>query len=388
MKERHFSARHLIFSALAGMLATLLAVCLALWLSLGPQALALLEAWGVIQTQFVGEYDPDETVDSALEGMVDGLGDRWSYYLTAADYEAQNQRRGNSYVGIGVTVAYSDERGLLVLSVKEDSPAGEAGLCEGEIIAAVDGVSLAGEARYEGTELIQGEIGETVVLTVLDIQGSEREVTLVRAELQNASVSYELLESGVGYVKLKNFYTNSAEQLNSAVDELVAQGASALIFDMRNNGGGYVSELTAMLDHLLPEGPIFRTQTKSGREEVIESDEACVDLPMAVLVNANTYSAAEFFAAQLQETVGALIIGEETSGKGYSQQAIPLPNGGALNLSTAHYTTGAGVSLVGTGVTLDAEVELSEEEALALQAGVLEYGQDAQLQKALQMLGK
>jgi len=141
-----------------------------------------------------------------------------------------------------------------------------------------------------------------------------------------------------------------------------------------------------MLDYLLPAGPIFRSETRGGRETVTESDESCVDLPMATLVNADTYSAAEFFAAQLQESVGAPIVGEETSGKGYSQQAIPLPNGGALNLSTGRYRTGAGVSLIGTGVRLDAEVALSEEDGMALLMGTLEHSEDAQLQAALEEL--
>ena len=172
-----------------------------------------------------------------------------------------------------------------------------------------------------------------------------------------------------------------------AARELEEQGARALIFDMRNNGGGYVGELTKMLDSLLPEGPIFRTRSKNGEEEVVESDGEHIALPMATLVNAGTYSAAEFFAAQLQESVGALIVGEATSGKGYSQQAIPLFNGGALNLSTGRYATGAGVSLIGTGVSLDAELSLTEEKARLLKEGRLPEGEDDQLQSALELLG-
>ena len=159
------------------------------------------------------------------------------------------------------------------------------------------------------------------------------------------------------------------------MEELQEQGAGALIFDMRNNGGGYVDELTRMLDYLLPEGPIFRSEGRWGREVVTRSDESCVELPMATLVNAGTYSAAEFFAAQLQESAGAFIVGEATSGKGYSQQAIPLPNGGALNLSTGRYRTGEGISLIGTGVSLD--VELSQEEG---------DGEDRQLQAAIEKI--
>lgn len=388
MKRPRFFAYHMILSALAGACFALAAVALALWFFVGPQCLAFLEAWGLAQTQFVGEYDPDSAMDSALGGLVDGLGDRWSYYLNAEDYAAQNQRRSNSYVGIGVTISYEDLRGLLILSVKAGGPADQAGLKPGEIITAVDGFSLAGEeAQREGSGRIQGEAGVAVTLTVLSPEGEQRQVEAVRAPVQNDSVSsYTLLEDDVGYVALSNFYSGSAGQLNAAVDDLVAQGARALVFDMRNNGGGYVSELTDMLDHLLPEGPIFRSRTKSGKEEVVESDAACVDLPMAVLVNANTYSAAEFFAAQLRESGVAVVVGDATSGKGYSQQAIPLPNGGAVNLSTGKYFTGEGVSLIGTGVTLDRELSLDREAYAALVAGTLEPQDDVQLLAALELL--
>ena len=199
---------------------------------------------------------------------------------------------------------------------------------------------------------------------------------------------YELLDGGVGYVKLENFYSHSAEKLIGAVDDLTRQGAKALVFDMRDNGGGYVGELTDMLDRLLPEGVIFRTQSRDGPEERVESDAQCVEIPMAVRVNADTYSAAEFFAAELREAAGAAVVGVETSGKGYSQQAIPLLGGGAMNISTARYYTGNGISLIGTGVSLDAEVALTAEKEAALRAGTLAHADDEQLQKALELLGQ
>lgn len=389
MKQPKFYLRHLILTGVGAVVCTLLTVALLLNLLLGPKCLTLLEAWGMIQLKFAEEYDPDKAIDSALDGMVNGLGNRWSYYLNAQEYAAQTTRRNNSYVGVGITVNYTDPRGLLILSVQEGGSAAEAGIRPGEIITAVDGISLAGEGQEQGVELIQGEEGTTVKLTLLDSEGAERELEVTRKVIQNQSVSVcELLPGSVGYIRLANFYSNSASQLNAAVDDLVAQGAKALLFDMRENGGGYVHELTAMLDHLLPEGPIFRMQYKDGTEEVTESDEACVDLPMAVLVNADTYSAAEIFAAQLKESVGAGIIGEETSGKGNFQQAYQLRNGGALNISTGRYCTGGGVSLVGTGVDLDEELSLSGEDLAALQAGTLAYEEDEQLQKALEWLSE
>lgn len=389
MNKKRYALWQLLLTVLGSVLLTLAVIGTALWLTLGPDTLAMLQAWNIVNTRFVGEYDKGETVDAALNGMIQGLGDRWSYYLNAENLTSQNQRRNNRYVGIGVTVDYSDPRGLTVLTVKKEGPAWQGGLVPGEIITAVDGFSLAGEAQQEGTVRIQGEAGTTVKLTVLNEVGEERQVELTRASIENDSVtSYTLLENGVGYVALANFYSGSGNQLIAAVDELVEQGATALVFDMRNNGGGYVHELTQMLDHLLPEGPVFRSQTKNGKEEVTYSDADCVDLPMAILVNGNTYSAAEFFAAQLKETEGSVIVGEPTFGKGFSQQTLDLVNGGALNISTGKYFTGGGVSLIGTGLTLDAEVVLDEEQTRSLLLGTLTPEEDPQLQKALELLEK
>lgn len=382
MKQRRFNGLHMLVSALAGILATLLVLALLL----GPKSLSLLTAWGAVRTRFVGDYDPDKALDSALEGLVYGLDDRWSFYLNAEDSAYQRQREDNRYVGIGVTVSYDHPQGLALMAVYPGGSAEKAGLKVGEIITAVDGVSVAGEAQQTAVDAIKGEAGSEVTLTVLDDSGKTREVTLTRAAVEGQLVRYELLDNGVGYIAVSRFYTGCARQFNAAVDDLVEQGAAALVFDMRNNGGGYVRELTDMLDHLLPEGPIFRSRDVMGAEEVVQSDENYVNLPMATLVNEDTYSAAEIFAAQLQESVGALIVGVETSGKGYSQQTVNLPNGGAIHLSTGKYTTGAGVSLVGAGVTLDAEAALTEEERQALNAGRLAHEDDPQLQKALELL--
>lgn len=370
MTQKRFSLLHLFLAVVLTLGVTVGGSLLALRLTVGEGALSLLEGLMLVNTRFVGEYEPVEAVDAALEGMVKGLGDRWSYYLNAEAYEAQNLRRKNQYVGIGVTVSYEREEGLLILEVTPGSPAEEAGLLPGEVITRAEGVSLAGEGRYQGSEYIRGEAGTTAVLEVLGTGGTTRTVEVRREAVATDPVSYEMLEDSVGYVKLANFYENSAQRLKEAVEDLQAQGARALVFDMRNNGGGYLTQLTEMLDFLLPEGPIFISRSRSGREEVIQSDAACVDLPMAVLVNEDTYSAAEFFAAQLQEDGAAVIVGVPTSGKGYSQQTFPLPHGGALNISTAAYFTGDGTSLIGTGLRLDAQVEQTEEGDAQLEAAL------------------
>lgn len=386
MRKKRFSALAVVLSVVLTLVISLGGVALAAWLTIGAQGLTLLEGLALINTRFVGEYEKDGVTDAAMSGMVAGLNDRWSYYLNPESYAANQERRQNQYVGIGVTVSYEDERGLLVTIVNEGGPAEKAGLQAGDIIISAEGTSLAGEARYEGVNLIQGEAGTPVSLGIMAADGTERTVEVAREKLETNPVEYEMLDGNVGYIQVKNFYRRSADGVKAAVDDLVGQGAVSLVFDMRNNGGGYLDELTEMLDYLLPEGPIFRSRDRAGNEQVTNSDAHCIDLPMATLVNKSTYSAAEFFGAELQEWGVGVIVGEETTGKGYSQQTYPLPGGGGLGISTGAYFTGQGTSLIGTGVTLDQECVLTDEENALLKAGKLPRGDDAPLQAAIKLL--
>ena len=181
MRQKRFSLLHLLLAVLLTAAAVLAGGTLLLNRSLGAGGRSLVEALNLVNTLFVGEYDETEVVDAALEGMVSGLGDRWSYYLTADELAAQNQRRTNQYVGIGVTVSYEREEGLEIQAVTASGPAEAAGLQVGELITAVDGTSLAGEARYEGANLIQGEEGTSVTLEITGTDGSVRTVEVERA---------------------------------------------------------------------------------------------------------------------------------------------------------------------------------------------------------------
>lgn len=386
MKKRRFSAVHLLAAVLLAVALTLAGGVLTLRVILGAEGLGMMEAMLLIKTKFVGEHDIGAATDQAMDALIDGLGDRWSYYMDADAYAAQQESRSNSYVGIGVTVTYPEEGGLMIQSVTEGGPAAAAGLVPGERITAVDGTPLTAENQQEAAAMVRGPEGTQVTLTVEDAGGGVREVTVTRATVEEHPAEGELLPDGTGLVTIRNFNSRCAEESIAAVEDLVDQGAERLVFDVRNNGGGYVSELTELLDYLLPEGPIFRSRTKEGLERVVTSDASCVDLPMAVLVNGNTYSAAELFAAQLQEMDWGVVVGEPTFGKGFSQQTFSLANGGAINLSTARYYTGQGVSLIGAGLTLDQEVALTEEEAAKLAAGTLSPQEDPQLQAALALL--
>lgn len=358
MKEKRFTLKALIWTMVATVIFTVALVVFVAWLRLGSGGLALLRAVDLVEQRFVGEYDQTELYDGALSGLADSLGDRWSYYLTAEEYAALLQRRSNSYVGVGLTYTFlEDYSGFEILEITPSGPAERAGLKPGEIVRCVNGTALTPKNFQELVDSISGEADMVVAFTVEDTAGECREVEITRAAIEQTPVEYKMLGDSIGYVRLQNFYQNSSNALQAAVEDLQSQGAKALLFDVRSNPGGYVTELTQMLDFLLPEGPIFTQRTKTGPVEVIQSDANCVELPMAVLINQDSYSAAELFAAQLRESVSAPLIGSRTCGKGYYQQAITLPGGGALNLSTGIYTTGSGLSLIGSGLTPDVEEE-------------------------------
>lgn len=357
------------------------------WQALGQDGQALLQAYRLVTGKFVGEYDQRTMVESTLENMVTALGDRWSGYLDPQEAQQVKTARANTYVGIGVTVGQEPEDGLEILRVTEGGPAQAAGLASGEIIRGVDGQTITAENRADLVNAIQGEAGTTVTLEVEGADGARRTVEVTRQEIHGLTAAWTMLADQVGLVSIQNFYSGTADLVKQGVEELQAQGARALVFDLRNNPGGYVTELTEILDFLLPEGTIFISRTNDGEETVYTSDAACVDLPMAVLVNAESYSAAEFFAAELREAAGAVVAGEQTSGKGYSQMLFTLADGSAISLSTARYYTGSGISLIGTGVTPEPLVALSQEEAQRLLAGTLPPEEDPQLQSALEALG-
>lgn len=354
--------------------------------ALGSDGVTLLQADRLIREKFVGDYDETAHRETTLEAMVDSLGDRWSYYLTPQEYQQVQDTRSNSYVGIGIMVSRDQPDGLLILSVTEGGPAQEAGLLAGEIIRAVDGTTVTEKTKEDCVTAIKGAEGTSVQLEVEGTDGVLRTVEVERRNIQGITATWKMVEGNVGLITIQNFYSGTADLVRQGVEALTGQGAKALVLDVRNNPGGYVTELTEILDLLLPEGDIFISRSYNGREKVYTSDADCVDLPLAVLVNGDSYSAAEFLAAQLRESAGAVVAGTRTCGKGYSQMLYALYDGSAIGLSTARYYTGGGESLIGVGLEPDPSVELTEEAKAKLLVGELPYEEDLQLQAAIKAL--
>lgn len=340
----------------------------------------------LILTSFAGDADKTKIEDAAADAMVNAMGDRWSYYIPAAELPSFLENSENAYVGIGVTVqATDDNSGLMVIAVQPGGPAEEAGVQLGDVIIQVDGESAQDRTVTEISAMIKGEEETVVSITVLR-SGEGITMSMTRKRMETTVASSKLLNEHVGLVTIQNFDERCADETIAAIKALLNQGADMLLFDVRNNPGGYVDELTKVLDYLLPEGNLIRTVGTDGSDETVTSDADCVKVPMAVLVNENTYSAAELFAVDLSEYGVARIFGQKTSGKGFFQQVFQFSDGSAAGISVGRYYTSQGNNLEGIGLTPDEEIKLDDESEALLYNGMLEPENDAQLQAAMSYL--
>lgn len=389
--EKKANWKGIVLKALSYLLVALLASLLTVTVILLTTDTKLNVLQGVLEQCFIGETDRQKLQDAAADAMVEALGDRWSYYIPASEYAAHQENKTNTYVGIGVTVQAREEKdGINIVRVEPGGSAQEAGLLPGDILVAVDGQSLVGMDINQAKALITGKEGTKVTVRVL--RGTEeKSFELTRKRLSVEVASGQMLENNIGLVRIKNFNSNCAKQTMEEVNALLSQGAKALIFDVRYNPGGYVNELVPLLDQLLPEGDLFRSLSYTGFESVDRSDEKCVDVPMAVLINGSSYSAAEFFAAALEEYEWAVVIGEPTCGKGYYQNTIALPDGSAVNLSVGKYFTPKGVCLADVGgLKPQGEflVEVDDQTAALIYSQLLDPKEDPQIQTAVKALLK
>lgn len=351
-----------------------------------PETSKLQELSDLIEECFIGEADRTAYEDAAADAMVNALGDRWSYYIPADEYQAHVEQMKNSYVGIGITIVVTEDgSGFQVTKVNPGAPAEEAGMQPGDVVVGIGGKSCEGMSTEDARNMVRGETGTQVQLSVLR-NGTTMELEVTRKQVLTAVAEAELLEGNTGLITIVNFDERCASETIEAIEAMLEQGAEALVFDVRFNPGGYKEELVDVLDYLLPEGPLFRSEDYRGRVSVDESDESCLDIPMAVLVNADSYSAAEFFAAALSEYEAAVIVGQQTTGKGYFQGTYQLSDGSAVGLSIGKYTTPKGVSLADVGITPDVVVEVDEETALGIYADTLPAMEDPQILAALEAL--
>ena len=346
----------------------------------------LNELQDLIEKKYIGDTDPDTLEDGAAAGMIEAMGDRWSYYIPLSEVEAHEEAMANAYVGVGITILLDKkEEGFLIQQVNPHGPAHEAGILPGDILTGIEDQTTAEMLSTDAKDLIRGPEGTTVHVTILR-DGEKLPFILERKTIKVDVAVGEMITDNIGLVTIANFDDRCAKEAIKAIEELRSQGAEKLIFDVRFNPGGYAHELVRLLDYLLPEGELFRTVDYAGHERVDTSDASFLDMPMAVLVNGDSYSAAEFFAAALSEYEAAVVVGEKTTGKGRFQQTHYLKDGSAANISVGNYFTPKGISLDGVGLTPDVEVSVDEETAMKIVSQTIDPQEDPQLQAAIEAL--
>ncbi len=299
------------------------------------EAKRYIEIKDVVEEQYIDEVSRQTLGDYAAAAMVSGLADKWSYYMSADEYKTYQLNSANEYSGIGMSIMKQDDGSFQVVSVNADSPAGLAGLGAGDVITAVDGEDITSMSLDEARKLIRSKMNGKFTLGL----GRKNSIEVDCSSVYQSAVNYRLEKTEAGYIQILNFEAGSGDDAIAAVEDLLNQGAVALCIDLRGNPGGLDTECAKFLDYLL-NGTLFIETDKQGNEKVTTSDGMCIQLPMCVLVNAETFGEAEVCAAVLQEYQWATVLGEATTGKTKNTEFIPLEDGSALRLSTGTYLTG------------------------------------------------
>lgn len=340
---------------------------------IGSEVEAKLNAMDSVMDYFYFEdVDEQKAKDSIYKAYLSSYGDKYTVYYTADEYKRLMESTNGKFYGIGAVCQLSDEGGIILVDVYETGAGYKAGLRTGDRIVQVDGTDVTDKDLSSAVALVKGEKGTSVTLKVVrDAQTIE--YTVIRDEVEIQTVSYAMTEDYVGYIRIAQFEDVTARQFEAAVEDLKSQGVKGIVVDIRNNPGGLLTSVVSMLKYILPEGLIVYTEDKAGnRREYSGNDNQELDMPLAVLVNGNSASAAEIFAGAIQDYEKGTIIGTQTYGKGIVQTVKPLTDGSAIKLTTAKYFTPKGQDIHGKGVTPDETVEYDAAS-----------GEDAQLKAAL-----
>lgn len=341
----------------------------------------LADVDATVRSKYIGNIDETELMDSTIEGYVNGINDKYGAYLDAEDFQKIQLSNEGKSIGIGINVVKDEDGYIKVVSVIKDSPAEQAGLKVNDLIVAVDGKDVKTTGYAESINLLRGSEGTTAQVTVM--RGEQTlNYSILRRKFSVSTVSSKVI-GNLGYIKITEFDKSTADEFSQQVDDLIKnQGVKGLIFDVRNNPGGLLETVEAMIDKLVPEGPVVRAKYKDGNIKVLyNSDANEVDLPMAVLTNQNSASAAELFTAALKDYGKAVSVGTKTYGKGTMQELCQLSDGTALDLSVAYFYPPKSDNFEGKGVSPDIPVELSEEKQRNFYS--LDESDDDQLQSAI-----
>ena len=347
------------------------------------EKLTLLE--NMIDAYYLNDKDEEELKEGVYAGLIYGLGDPYSRYYTAEEYEDAQTSTDGAYVGIGVLIQKNTEGGVEIVECYEGGPGEKAGLETGDVISAVDGTDITELSSTEVVKMIKDRGGEEVELTVhREGEGDAFDVAIPLDDVELPYVFHEMLDDETGYIRISEFTGVTYSQYTEAFDELEAKGMEKLVVDLRNNPGGLLSSVCDVLNDILPEGLIVYTEDKYGNREEKKSDgENPLEIPLAVLVNESSASASEIFAGAVQDYEIGTIVGTTTYGKGVVQSIRTLEDGSAVKLTVSNYYTPKGNNINEVGIEPDVEVKLDTK---LLNKEEISHEEDNQLQKALEIL--
>ena len=341
------------------------------------------EAWSIVQEEFYGDIPAeDQRVYGAIRGMVSAFGDQNTAFIDPDRASLLQEDASGSFEGIGAAVQLDELGRLIIAEPFAGRPAAEAGLLRGDVVLEVDGKPLRGLSLYESVLLIRGPANTPVVLKILRKGEPEPlNIEVVRAKIEIEVVESELLEGNIGYVKLSEFSSGASNKLGRAITELRQQGAEKLILDLRDDPGGYLSESVSVASLFLQEGVVVREKRKGNQEDQVYEaggPHLAADLPLIVLINRGSASASEIVAGALKDHSRAILIGEQSFGKGTVQLPHTLSDGSELRVTIAQWLTPNGSFIHKEGIVPDIVVERSQEDFLA--------GRDPQLDRAVEYL--
>lgn len=339
----------------------------------------------LIDKYFLGEVDEEKLKEGAIKGYIEGLDDQYTEYISKEEMKDYLEETTGNFVGIGIyMVKDTDSNKVMVLSPIKGSPAEKAGILPGDLIISVDGVQYSADEMSVAANKIKGEEGSTVKLELL--RGTETlNFELVRENIKVNPVEGKVLQNNIGYIKFSSFDEETSKEFKTKYEELKSQGIKSLIIDLRNNGGGIVSEALNIADYILEKDKVMLYEVDKNNNEKIEKskEDPIINMPIAILTNSNTASSSEILAGALKDHEKAKIVGTKTYGKGVIQQLMTLQDGSGLKITSEEYLTPNKTKINKIGIEPDEKVELPEELKNKL---TIEEKDDTQLQKAIEML--
>ena len=348
---------------------------------------------GLIDENFLFDYEEKDLYDGSLKGMFANLGDPYTQYYTKEEFSKLMESIDGRYKGIGVLVQASKEGLIKVVQVFDDSPAKEAGMKAGDYITKVEGKEFTADQMEEAVALMKGDEDTTVNITIKRIsddkpEGEDIDLAVDRRDVRVDTVDESIKEvdgKKIGYIHIKSFDDVTKEDFDKSYKKLKDGGIEGLVLDLRNNPGGSLDVCLDIADKFLDEGTIVTTKDKKGNVVTEESDAEMDDIPMTVLVNENSASASEILSGALKDRKRAKVIGQKTFGKGIVQKLFPLNDGSGAKITISEYHTPSGAKINKVGVSPDIEAT-NDNPDLEIKEENLD--KDSQYQKALEELIK